>query len=75
MTPRPLTIAPEDDLIDAARLMGEKRIRHLPVAQGEFLVGMLGIRDVLGRLVEQVALQDDDARETARSLLQRVPRA
>ena len=64
-----------DDLIDAARLMGEKRIRHLPVAQGEFLVGMPGIRDVLGRLVEQVAQQDDDARETARSLLQRVPRA
>ncbi|SRR6266542_3962710 len=75
MTPHPLTVSPEDDLVDAARLMGEKRIRHLPVAQGEFLVGMLGIRDVLGRLVEQVAQQDADARETARSLLQRAPRA
>ena len=75
MTPRPLTIAPEDDLIDAARLMGERRIRHLPVTQGDFLIGMVGIRDVLGRLVEQVAQQDSAARETARSLLQRTPRA
>ena len=74
MTPRPLTISPEDDLIDAARLMGERRIRHLPVTQGDFLIGMVGIRDVLGRLVEQVAQQDSAARETARSLLQRTPR-
>ena len=74
MTPRPLTVSPEDDLIDAARLMGERRIRHLPVTQGDFLIGMVGIRDVLGRLVEQVAQQDSAARETARSLLQRTPR-
>ena len=74
MTPRPLTIAPDDDLLDAARLMGERRIRHLPVTQGDFLLGMIGIRDVLGRLVEEIAQQDTRARDTARSLLQRAPR-
>src|SRR5439155_6695501 len=34
MTRRPVTCAPEDDLTDAAQLMADKRIRHLPVCQG-----------------------------------------
>jgi len=71
MTPRPLTISPEDDILEAAALMAAKRIRHLPVCQGEFLVGMIGIRDLMGRLVEEAARQDLRAHETARSLLAR----
>jgi CBS domain-containing protein len=74
MPRRPFTCSPEDDLTDAAQLMADKRIRHLPVCQGEFLVGMIGIRDVLRRLLEQAADQDDDARLTARTLLARAPR-
>jgi CBS domain-containing protein len=74
MTTRPVTCAPEDDLMGAAQLMADRRIRHLPVCQGEFLVGMIGIRDVLRRLLEQAANQDDDARLTARTLLARAPR-
>ncbi len=74
MTRRPVTCAPDDDLLGAAQLMADKRIRHLPVCQGDFLIGMIGIRDVLGRLLEQVANQDDDARATARTLLARAPR-
>ena len=74
MTRRPLTVAPEDDLMGAAQLMADKRIRHLPVCQGDFLVGMIGIRDVLGRLLEDAANQDDNARATARTLLARAPR-
>ena len=71
MTPRPLTVSPEDDILDAAALMAAKRIRHLPVCQGDFLVGMVGIRDLMGRLVEEVSRQDARAHETARSLLAR----
>jgi CBS domain-containing protein len=74
MTRRPITCAPEDDLMGAAQLMADKRIRHLPVCQGDFLVGMIGIRDVLRRLLEQAANQDDNARATARTLLARAPR-
>jgi CBS domain-containing protein len=47
--------------------------QHLPVCEGEFLVGMIGIRDVLRRLVEQ-AEQQEGARDTARALLTRAPR-
>ena len=35
---------------------------------------MIGIRDVLRRLLEQAANQDDNARVTARTLLARAPR-
>jgi CBS domain-containing protein len=74
MTPRPVTVSPSDDIVDAAQLMADRRIRHLPVCEGEFLVGMIGIRDVLRRLVEQAAEQHEGARDTARALLTRAPR-
>jgi CBS domain-containing protein len=74
MTPRPLTVSPSDDLLAAAELMAAKRIRHLPVCEGEFLIGMIGIRDVLRRLVEQAAEQHEGARDTARALLTRASR-
>ena len=73
MTRRPFTASPGDDLLEAAELMAAKRIRHLPVCEGEFLIGMIGIRDVLRGLVEQAA-QHEGARDTARALLVRAPR-
>jgi CBS domain-containing protein len=72
MTRRPITVSPDDDIIEAARLMGERRIRHLPVVQDGFLLGVIGIRDVMGSLVERVWRdRDGHARETARELLRR----
>jgi CBS domain-containing protein len=70
MTRQLVTLAPDDDILDAARLMGERKIRHLPVVEGENLLGMIGIRDVLRTLVERVwAEHDPAARETAGQLL------
>jgi CBS domain-containing protein len=74
MTPRPITASPNDDIVDAAELMAAKKIRHLPVCEGDFLIGMIGIRDVLRSLVEQAAQQHEGARDTARALLVRAPR-
>jgi CBS domain-containing protein len=72
MTRRPVTVSPDDDIVSAARLMGERRIRHLPVVQDGLLLGVIGIRDVMGSLVERVWRdRDGDARETARELLRR----
>jgi len=73
MTRRPFTASPGDDLLDAAELMAAKKIRHLPVCEGDFLIGMIGIRDVLRGIVEQAAA-NDGARDTARALLTRAPR-
>jgi CBS domain-containing protein len=72
MTTRLVTVSPDDDILAAARLMGEKRIRHLPVIQGENLLGILGIRDVLGALAETLwRTHDPVARETVHELLAR----
>jgi CBS domain-containing protein len=69
MTREPLTVQADVAILDAARLMGERRIRHLPVVQGEHLLGMVGIRDVLGSLVERLwQTHDQQAHDTARAL-------
>jgi CBS domain-containing protein len=69
MTREPLTVDAGVAVLDAARLMGERRVRHLPVVEGELLLGMVGIRDILGSLVERLwQSKDSDAHETARSL-------
>ncbi|MEX2644739.1 MAG: CBS domain-containing protein [Gaiellaceae bacterium] len=70
MTRTLVTAAPDDDVMAAARLMGERRIRHLPVVQDDNVLGMIGIRDVLRVLVESLWREhDESARDTARDLL------
>jgi CBS domain-containing protein len=72
MTRQLVTLAPDDDILDAARLMGERKIRHLPVLEGENLLGIVGIREVVRALVERLwRTQDDEAHERARELLDR----
>lgn len=72
MTRDPVTVDARVSILDAARLMGERRIRHLPVVEGDHLLGMVGIRDVLGRLVERLwQTHDADAHDTARALFKR----
>ena len=69
MTREPADGAGGRSILDAAKLMGERRIRHLPVVQGEHLLGMIGIRDVLGSLVERLwQTHDQQAHDTARAL-------
>jgi acetoin utilization protein AcuB len=46
MTPDPVTIAPGATIAEAWDLMRELDIRHLPVVEGEALVGMLSDRDL-----------------------------
>ncbi|MFN2472161.1 MAG: CBS domain-containing protein [Gaiellaceae bacterium] len=72
MTPRPATLSPDDEIVAAARLMGTRRIRHVPIVQDGRVLGMAGIRDVLGTLVERLWRgHDEQAHDTARELLRR----
>src|SRR5918992_3654499 len=65
MTTSPVTVSPDVGVLEAARLMGERRVRHLPVVEGENVLGMVGIRDVLTPLGEWGWREhDDDARQT-----------
>lgn len=46
MTKRVFTVSPEDSLTEAVSLIKEKRIKHLPVVEGERVVGVLSDRDI-----------------------------
>ena len=54
MTGEPVTVAPTTDVRDAARIMAEHGIRHLPVVDGEDLVGMLSVRDLFAWTMAQM---------------------
>ena len=72
MTREPFTVDAGVAVLDAAKLMGEKKIRHLPVVEGEHLLGMVGIRDVLGSLVERLwQSHDEAAHDTAKALFKK----
>jgi CBS domain-containing protein len=47
MTAAPEVLRPDSELVDAAHLMLELGIRHLPIMRGGCLVGVLSMRDVL----------------------------
>jgi len=72
MTTELTTVSPDVSVTDAAALMGERKIRHLPVVEDGRLLGMIGIRDVLGSLVERLwQTHDETAHKTARQLFRR----
>ena len=74
MTIRVVSVSPDDDIVAVAHLMSDRKIRHLPVLEGENLLGIVGIRDVLGALAERLwATHDAETRETIRELLARAP--
>jgi len=72
MTRQLVTLSPSDEILDAARVMSKHRIRHLPVLEGENLLGVVGMREVVRVLVERLwQTHDPEARERARELLSR----
>lgn len=46
MTPRPMSVAPEDPVLKAASYMGVKNLRRMPVTENGRLVGMVSIGDI-----------------------------
>jgi CBS domain-containing protein len=46
MTSEPVTLTPEASPEEAARVMLENGFRHIPILQGEEIVGIVSIRDV-----------------------------
>jgi CBS domain-containing protein len=47
MTAAPEVLGPDSELVDAAHVMLELGIRHLPIVRSGRLVGVLSMRDVL----------------------------
>jgi CBS domain-containing protein len=60
---------PEDDLDYVISVMKQKRIRHLPIVDGQKVVGMISMRDLL-----DVQLSETKAKIRYAGLLPRPPR-
>ncbi len=58
MTRDPLTVTPEDSIIDAAKLLVEHNIRRLPVVEGEDLVGIITVADIVYKALAESSLDD-----------------
>ena len=72
MTASPVTCTADDEIFAVAGLMRERKIRHVPVVEGENVHGVVSVRDILAFLMErQWREHDEDAHDTARTLLQR----
>lgn len=69
MTTEPLTLDPGANLSDARQMMYEKRIRHIPIAQDQKLIGLISQRDVLAAEHSSLLNFDADKRlESERSI-------
>ena len=51
------TCKPEDGIADVARLMTNRRLRHLPVRDGSRLAGILSVGDILKYRVDEMELE------------------
>jgi CBS domain-containing protein len=59
MSRNPISVHPETPLQDCMVLMKQNGFRHLPVCDGDHLVGFLSLRDLLLREVDE---KDDELR-------------
>jgi len=59
MTPKVVTVAPETPLVEAARLLHERKIGGLPVVEGKTVVGILTETDLLEALIELLAAEKE----------------
>ena len=55
MSPQPLTVSPDTDVFDCMRLCTERRVRHLPVVEGERVIGVISIGDLVKAVIDEQA--------------------
>ena len=66
MTPDVMTVTPGTRTRECMTLMSQKRIRHLPVVEGDRVVGMISIRD----LMDDIIADHEQTIEQLRSYIQ-----
>lgn len=58
MTRDVVTVTPEDDIHDAARLFMEKGFRRLPVVKDGELIGIISVIDLVGRALAKMSIEE-----------------
>ncbi len=65
MTKAVVVCSPEDTVHEVMSVMNQRRIRHLPVKDGEQLVGIISIGDVLKHRLSEIQLEAEVLRDYA----------
>jgi CBS domain-containing protein len=65
MTNAVIVCTPEDNIAEVMKVMTQRRIRHLPVKQGDQLVGIISIGDVLKHRLDEMQLEANVLRDVA----------
>lgn len=65
MTRTVLTMTLNDSVKDLERLMNSKRIRHIPILEGDSLKAIVSIRDVVKYRLQSVELEKNVLRDVA----------
>ncbi len=60
MTPDPDVLSPNDTSLDALELMRKRGYRHLPIVDGDRIVGIISIRDLYAKAKEEL---EEDVRQ------------
>ncbi|MDC7785385.1 CBS domain-containing protein [Rhodoplanes sp. TEM] len=65
MTRTVITCSPQDTVAEVAKVMTLRRIRHLPVKEGDAIVGVISIGDVLKSRISEIELEANVLRDIA----------
>jgi CBS domain-containing protein len=65
MTRAVVVCSPEDSITDVMKLMTQRRIRHVPVKDGDRLVGIVSIGDVLKHRLGELQVEANVLRDYA----------
>jgi CBS domain-containing protein len=53
MTAKPFAVRPEQSAVECRKIMGEARVRHLPVVESGRVIGVLSTRDILDEVIAE----------------------
>ena len=62
MTAPAVSVTPETEILSALALMTRRRIRHLPVMQGETMVGFVSIGDLVKYRIDRIEAEAEAMR-------------
>jgi CBS domain-containing protein len=53
MTPKVITVTPDQGIEHCMQLMSEKHFRHLPVMEGDAVIGVLSVGDIVTAILRE----------------------
>ncbi|HEY6670356.1 MAG TPA: CBS domain-containing protein, partial [Methyloceanibacter sp.] len=65
MTKAVVVCSPEDTVTHLMKLMTQQRVRHVPVKDGDHLVGIVSIGDILKHRLDELELEANVMRDYA----------